>query len=189
MFKELPPLDTLCKLLRYEPDTGNLFWKHRPLEFFASKNKWSIWNNRWADKPAFTAIDDSGYHFGTFLKSGYKAHRMAYAIFYGVCPKGEIDHINGIRTDNRIVNLRDVSKYENGRNQRLRFDSKSGCAGVTLIVKSGKWRARIKHNGEMLNLGQYYDLEEAVAVRKAAEVKYGYHKNHGSVAASQGERY
>jgi hypothetical protein len=109
----------------------------------------------------------------------YKSHRLAWFYVNGKFPDGEIDHINGNTLDNRICNLRDVSSEGNCRNRTKRADNKSGVTGVLWYPPSGKWQAAIVHNKKKIHLGYFVDIEDAKKARKEAEVKYGYHPNHG----------
>lgn len=104
-FSSLPDLEYLNKRLSYCPETGVFMW--RPVDecFFATKNAWSTWNSRFANKKAGKMRDD-GYlslrlKYNETNKS-YLLHRLAVKFVYGYDPNGFIDHINGIRSDNRI---------------------------------------------------------------------------------------
>ncbi len=108
----------------------------------------------------------------------FRVHRVIWLIAYGEWPKGQIDHINGIRDDNRIENLRDVTVQGNQRNQHIRTDNSSGVPGVRL--ENGKWRVRIKIDGKYISVGRFQDFDSAVAARKDAEAIYGFHPNHGA---------
>jgi hypothetical protein len=107
----------------------------------------------------------------------YRAHRVVWLMTYGAWPVGQIDHINGVRDDNRVENLRDVTVTGNQQNQHRRVDNKSGVTGVT--SEGPYWRAKIRANGKRIDLGTFKTLEEAAAARKAAEALYGFHPNHG----------
>jgi len=111
----------------------------------------------------------------------YYAHRLAWFWFYGVMPDGEIDHINGDRTNNRGSNLRSVGRKENTKNKRMHGQNTSGVMGVSKTA-SGKWRVYIGVSGRQINLGVYEDFEVACLVRKEAEHKYNFHPNHGKAA-------
>ena len=115
-----------------------------------------------------------GYIHTSLLGKVYNAHRLAWCYFYGVFPEGKIDHINRIRWDNRIVNLRDVSDLENGRNRYVNANNKSGYTGVHYYVKKKKWVARIEDNGKRIHLGYFINKADAIAARKKAEELYGY---------------
>jgi len=94
-------------------------------------------------------------------------------------PQDEIDHINGIRTDNRLVNLRSVTHRENQKNIKRSTCNTSGRVGVRWEGHRSKWRSAIKVDGREKHLGSFDSFAEASAARKAAEIKYGFHKNHG----------
>ena len=108
----------------------------------------------------------------------YLVHRLVWLYVHGVWPN-IIDHINGIRDDNRIRNLRSVTHKENHHNQKTPNSNTSGVMGVSLHKKTGKWQATISVEGKPRYLGLYNIKEDAIATRKSAEVVYGYHPNHG----------
>lgn len=126
-------------------------------------------------------INKDGKRYSLIKLGGvqYYSHRLAWLYSYGVLPSGEIDHINGDGTDNRLGNLRNVTKDENSKNLRLRADNKSGVCGLFLIVESCRWRVSIVIRGKNRHIGCYKDKFEAICARKSAENKYGYHPNHG----------
>lgn len=109
----------------------------------------------------------------------YLAHRLAWLYIYGEFPKNQIDHINGDGTDNRIVNLRDVTAAENMKNQTIYKNNTSGAVGVRWNKRDRKWRAHINNNKKQIHLGSFDEKSEAVKARKEAEIKFGYHQNHG----------
>jgi len=172
--KHTPSLISL--LLRYEAETGKLFWLQRPRIFFKSDREWRRWNTRYAGKEAFSP-NTQGYLDGMIFRTMYRAHHVAWALHYGEWPELQIDHINGDRADNRIVNLREVTRSENCRNTRLRSNNTSGVMGVSRHGK--RWRAYIHADGRIVHLGVFATVEEAKAARKAAEAEHGYHANHG----------
>lgn len=90
-----------------------------------------------------------------------------------------MDHINGDRADNRIINLRDVPKAENARNVGIGVRNTSGVMGVTWNKRSRRWSAQIFRSGKMTILGRFETFDEAVAVRAAAEQELGYQQGHG----------
>jgi hypothetical protein len=112
------------------------------------------------------------------FKRPYLVHRLAFLYMTGRMPN-EVDHINGDRLDNRWVNLRDVDSYRNKRNMGLCKLNKSGTPGVWYYERYGKWEVRIAHEGKSVYLGRYFDFDEAVAVRRKAEIEFNYHENHG----------
>jgi hypothetical protein len=165
-------IERLRQLLRHDPESGQLFWLPREGE--------KQFNGRFAGREALTAICNSGYRIGLISYQNFKAHRVIWALHYGEWPTGHIDHINGNPSDNRIANLRVVTTQENGRNSKRSVRNKSGITGVYQFA--GKWRAVI-FNQRSIHLGTFATLEEAAAARKAAEVSFGYHPNHGREAA------
>jgi hypothetical protein len=177
-------------LLKYDSETGKLFWIHRPVSMFTdSLKQWTAemnaerWNVRCAGKEAFTAASE-GYRVGTILKRRAYAHRIAWLLHYGVWPTNHIDHINGDRSDNRIVNLRDATPLENRRNSRRRSDNKSGICGVSWCPRSNKWETCIRVKGRSIHLGKFASLSEAAAARAEASAKYGFSTRHGAPSPS-----
>lgn len=163
---------TLRKILRYDPETGKLFWRERddcPKQ----------WNTRYASKEAFTADTSHGYKHGKINGKVFRAHRVIWALAHGKWPEQAIDHINGVRNDNRIENLRIVSASENMKNMRLPRDNSSGIIGVRWCKRSNKWLAAIRSNGSYKHLGYFIDIADAISARKTAEQQFRFHENHG----------
>lgn len=125
--------------------------------------------------------NNRGYFWDRLFNLNFLTHRLIWLYMTGEHPENEIDHINGIRKDNRWCNLRSVTAFDNARNQGERKDNTSGCRGVT-YRKSGRglkrWVARISHMGVRHMLGYFETFEEAVKVRKQAEIDFEYHENH-----------
>lgn len=166
--KPLPTIQQLRQLLRYDPETGMLFWKERPASMFQGRRSspeamavW--WNDRYAGTPALNHTERSGYLNGAIWGGQYKAHRVAWAIFHGSEPAGYIDHINGDRSDNRIVNLRIVDKAANGRNSCKMKNNSSGYVGVSEI--RGKWQASCSISGKQVYVGVFPTPESAAKAR------------------------
>jgi len=171
----------LRKLLDYNPATGVLVWRARPIELFERRRLGLAWNTRYAGRPALNQIDQGGYRHGTIFGRKVYAHRAALALVNGYWPN-KVDHINGDRADNRIENLRDVDHTTNLRNAKLRRDNSSGVCGVFWNTRDGRWEAKIKVNQRDVPLGQFDDIEEAALARKRAEARHGFHENHGRAA-------
>jgi hypothetical protein len=169
--KPLPSVEHLRQRLRYEPETGKLYWRE-------SASMPTHWNTRYADTEAFTA-DFRGYRHGTFDYNRYLAHRVAWALHHGYWPDDTLDHVNHDRADNRIENLRQVSQSDNMKNMKRHRNNTSGATGVCWYARYQKWIANIKVDGRSLHLGYFADMQDAITARKAAEAQYGFHANHG----------
>lgn len=182
--KPLPDQSVLLKLLRYEPDTGKIYWKSRPIEFakasgqVSALHRQSVTNSRIAGKEAFTCVNATGYFSGAILGQACLAHRVIWKMMTGE-DAAEIDHINGDRKDNRFCNLRSVTRRENTQNRSRSIRNRSGTVGVRQRSQSGKWIAQIKVRSKSIYLGEFEDINDAIDARKKAERTYGFHPNHG----------
>lgn len=185
--KDLPTYEYMSECLSYDPETGVLTWKERPREMFALERSFLRWNTMYAHKKAGAVCRHNGYAAITLGLPGKRvkmyAHRVAWLLHTGSWPELYLDHINGNRQDNRIENLRQVTYAENHKNQQLSGRNTSGHFGVYYNPKCPKhpWQARISSYGKVDYLGSYVTKEEAIAVRKEAERKYGFHENHGRI--------
>lgn len=158
-------------LLQYDPDTGIFTWLPRDCQGF----------NR-AGKPVGHKFSSrNGKQYVTIGVDGrqYLAHRLAFVYMEGYMPD-EVDHEDGDSLNNKWLNLKDADHTSNMRNTKLREDNSSGQSGVTFNKRLGKWNARINVGGYRKHLGYFDDKQEAISVRKQAEVECGYHQNHGS---------
>ena len=126
------------------------------------------------------STDGRGYRNIAVDGKLYKAHRLALLYVYGELPSANTDHINGIRTDNRIENLRTVTHSENSRNQKMFSNNKSGRTGIFWREDKIRWMAHIY--AEKKPITKHFDsLLDAVAWRMSKEREYGFHPNHGRV--------
>lgn len=111
------------------------------------------------------SVNTHGYVVISLLNKPYYAHRLAWLYCHGEMPKGQIDHINGDRSDNRLENLRDASVEINQQNLRkAQKNSKTGLLGVMYMGKNrrGKsYASRVHHNGKRHDLGYFETPEEA----------------------------
>lgn len=174
--------EEVSKLLRCDFSTGKLFWLPRPLSDFRTEHHGRMWNTRYAGKEAFNTDARRGYLSGSIYGRTYKTHRVVWMLGTGSWPSDQIDHINGNRSDNRLENLRDVSRVENCRNMARPITNTSGVVGVHWSKQAGKWLAVIKINRAKKHLGYFDEFEDAVARRKAEEAALGFHPNHGRAA-------
>jgi hypothetical protein len=150
------------ELLNYDPETGALRWKPR-----TGRN--GSWCN--LDRDAGSKSKQTGYLTIRLDKKLYQAHRLAWAIHYGVSPDEQIDHINGDRLDNRIQNLRLLTSKGNAENhKRARVDSRTRVQGVSLTRKPGVFKAKIKCNGQSRHLGHFSSIEAARSAYLSAKL-------------------
>ena len=154
----------LKKILHYDPDTGILTWIKRA-SGIRTRHAAGTLNHGYVD------IRINGKRYG--------AHRLAWLWVYGTWPPAQIDHINHVRSDNRLANLRLATNLTNGRNASKRKDNRSGYTGVSWFKKGRKWRAYINMNHKPKHLGCFDTIDEAIAARKQAEIENDYHPNHG----------
>jgi hypothetical protein len=164
-------LATLRRLIAYDPETGSFTWKERPLDLCASQHGQTVFNAQKAGQPCREICE--GYVRIRIMGRRILGHRLAWAFVHGRLPKGVIDHINGDRRDNRIVNLRDVTRQTNQRNMPINVKNTSGHPGV-YRAPSGRWYAQIGLSRRRLALGTFDTFDEAKAVRCAAEREHGY---------------
>ena len=156
--------------LSYDPETGLLTWLTKGTFNRVPGAVAGGINYNPACGKAYWRVKVRGKAFG--------AHVVAWFLQTGQWPAGLLDHIDGDGTNNKWGNLREATPEQNQRNRRLNGNNKSGVSGV-IRRSSGQWEVQIKGEGRLLYLGRYSSFEAAVAVRRAAEVKYGYHQNHG----------
>lgn len=160
--------DKLRSLMSYDPKTGLLAWKPRSAELMNEIdprvgvcNSIARWNPRCAGKEAFTAYTNHGYRYGTILGRPFFAHRCAWAIYHGYWPT-IIDHINRIRDDNRIANLREVTHKENRQNAVMPPPVK----GVGWSRFHNKWIASALIDGGKVRIGAFDSKDAALAAQK-----------------------
>lgn len=172
------------ELLHLDESTGQLWWKPRDWSFYSDRGELearraaSIFNSRYAGKIAGNE-SSRGYQSVCIMQRDYRVHRVVFALANGDWPKGEVDHINHDRRDNRPANLRDVSGADNHLNLKRYSANKSGVAGVAWIARYQRWRAEICKSGQRVHLGVFLCFGQAVAARRRAERRLGFHENHG----------
>lgn len=182
--KPLPTIQHLRQLLRYDPVSGRLFWLPRTRSMSASAHHMNTFNTSHANKEAGT-IDSRGYCLVgiSVNQSRYRlwGHRLAWAIHFGEWPNGDVDHINGNPSDNRLINLRNVSHAQNMRNRPGNKNSSSRYCGVSWDKQKSKWSADIRipnpsgeGRGRKKHLGRYdMECEAAAAYNSAALEHHG----------------
>ena len=163
--------ERLKGLLDYDPETGVFTWR-------------DSWSSR-ACVGSQAGQKRTGALGKTYIRLGidggsYLAHRLAFLWMEGTLPEEQTDHEDGDGTNNRWSNLKRVNHQQNGRNQRRTKSNISGVTGVYWHKKAQKWTAQIKVDGRPCYLGLFASKEDAIAARKAAELEYNFHPNHGS---------
>lgn len=171
--------EILRKLINYDPETGIMVWKHRVAGNGITDRSANHFNAIFAGREALYHVDRQGYKIGSVLGIHTVAHRVAWAIYHGRWPTGEIDHINHVKSDNRIENLREVCSFGNAQNRSQNRNNKSGFTGVCWNKAASRWRATIRADGKIKFLGEFLNKEDAIAARQTANIAYGYHQNHG----------
>jgi hypothetical protein len=155
----------LKETLHYCPNTGIFTW---------------IINKSGTAKGTTAGYKTSeGYSCITINYKPYRSHRLAWLYTHGEFPKDQIDHINGVKDDNRIENLRDVDGFINHKNKKLFKSNKSGITGVCWDKASNKWAVRISPNRVRISLGYFDNIFDAAAASISARNRYGFHENHG----------
>ncbi|QIG65918.1 HNH endonuclease [Ochrobactrum phage vB_OspM_OC] len=172
--------EILKEFIDYNPETGICKWKPRDVKWFSAGNtsseaNCSAWNKKFAGKKIST-VNGSGYITVKIFDKRYICHRLIWFLVTGEWPD-VIDHINGIRTDNRWSNLRNVSGLENNKNMKTFSNNTSGHRGIS--KSRNKWKVEISSDGVKHYLGVYTNFDEAVQVRLNAEKQFDFHENHG----------
>jgi len=174
--------ETLKELIHYNPGTGFFTWKPRNRKWFKTESSFKTWHKRFCGKTA-GGRNASGYRQIVVLSKRYYGHRLAFLYMTGSFPPVDTDHEEGNRDDNRWDKIRAVTTTENTQNSHLRNDNTSGVVGVCWHNQIKRWMARINVNGKNVSLGCFGNIEDATKARKDAEVKYGFHQNHGRKAS------
>lgn len=164
--------------VKYDPETGVILWSAKPLGAPDAVR----WNARYAWSPA-GSVDDKGYIRIVIQVDGKKrrlrAHTLAWFIVYGRLPDGEIDHINQNKRDNRLANLREVTRSVNQRNGTRKGNNTSGVPGVTWHKQRKKWCAQANVDGKHHHLGLFVDKADAEVAAASFRAANGFTETHG----------
>lgn len=151
--------ETIKERLHYDANTGLFRWRYSVV---GGVQPW---------EEAGT-LEKDGYIRIRVKGKSYLAHRLAWLYVTGEFPKKQIDHLNRVRDDNRIENLRDVSQSVNKQNNSGYATNTSGHAGVCWDKSMKKWRVQLMLNYKRLFFGYYDDFELACLVADEAKDKY-----------------
>lgn len=151
------------QLFAYDPETGVVVWK------VDRGNRGRIKAGTRAGSKCTT-----GYREIRVNRRPVMEHRVAWFLYHGFLPPCQLDHINRVRDDNRICNLRLAleNAHHNNQNRAVGKNSSSGVKGVMWYPCRNKWIVRIKVKGRSIYIGLFEKFDDAVAARKAAEIKY-----------------
>jgi hypothetical protein len=145
--RSYPTQEELKKVLHYSPESGQFTWID--CKAYGVKN---------GDVAGWESL---GYCFIKVKGVDCQVHNLAWVYVHGRLPDGELDHINGDGTDNRLSNLREVSRFNNMKNRKVNCNNTSGCKGVTWHTNIKKWQARITSNGVRYHLGYFDSVDDA----------------------------
>lgn len=136
--------EKLKQLLHYNPETG----------VFTRK---ATTSSRSVAGSIAGCIDWHGYRLVFIEGARYGAHRLAWLYMTGSWPAEQVDHKNGIRSDNQWDNLREATNAQNCQNSATYKSNTSGFKGVTWDSSRGKWKAQIAVNGKQKIIGRFAD--------------------------------
>ena len=148
-----------------------LYWRERSRSDFKTELIYLQWTPRHAGKKAGTS-NGNGYMTTSYHGKRYYIHHLVFLMFHGYRPK-LLDHINGVRNDNKIENLREVTSSQNSMNTALRSDNVSGTKGVSWHKGAKKWTVTLQTGKVPKYMGLYEDYE--LACLMASEARDAYH--------------
>lgn len=173
--KTKPTQQELLEYLDYSTDSGILTWIKRP------SKKIHLGTRAGSDS-------QEGYRFLYFKGNKYPEHHIVWCIVYGSFPNHQIDHIDQVRDNNRINNLREVTVAENARN-RSRAKSQLDEVGIWWCKRRQRYIAEITFNGKKVFQRAFVDINEAIQSRKAKAIELGFHDNHGNSNQLNNRKY
>lgn len=175
MRKTLPTIAILEQLFECDADEGILIWRPRPREMFGSNMNFHRWNKAYAGTQA-GRVTAAGYRSVKVYGEAFQAHRIIWKITTKEEP-GEIDHINRDKLDNRISNLRVVSRSVNMKNKGLTSNNTSGHKHIVWTPRTKRWTVQMSVSGKgQRQLAWCKTMEEAVEARNRIYQELGYYK-------------
>lgn len=168
--KPLPTIEYLQECLIYDPSTGVFTWRKRPRKHFKTDNAEKRWNGKYPGTKAGTC-GRYNYTVITIDASIYRAHRLAYLMHYGFCPK-IIDHIDRDPSNNKISNLRPASHWQNCINTSRQEPDGQKYVGVRKPKGKNRYPVGFRHKGKFVWVGSFIDEVEAAKAYDAAVKKH-----------------
>lgn len=165
--------ERLRQVLHYSPETGDFIW----LQTYRDVRTGLVAGSKLPAEGGRVRIQVDG--------RAYKASRLAWLYMTGAWPALLIDHVNRDPTDNRWINLREVTVKQNRENSNPLGWSGSGRVGVTWDPTRRKWAARLCHSGRNRRIGMFKSKEEAISAREKAERDYFTHAPSTSAGSIQ----
>jgi hypothetical protein len=162
--------EQLKEVLHYCPETGVFTW----LTSSKGRRKGSEAGT------VYRKANGKSYRRLCLRYVNYAVHRLAVLYVTGAFPENEVDHEDGNGLNNRWNNLREVTRAQNVKNKRLQQNNTSGVMGVSWHTRDRRWLSAISVDGNRKFLGSFRNKEDAITARKAAEVLYKFHENHGT---------
>lgn len=157
----------LGEYLSYDPTNGHLTWIDKP----STK---TVIGTR-----AGSLVTTTGYRSIQIFERNYREHQLIWFFHHAVWAK-YLDHVNHIRDDNRIVNLREVTKAENSRNLSQRKGTITGEQGIWYCRRRKKWVAEITRDRKKVYQKTFTLIADARLARAAALLEHDFHENHGA---------
>jgi len=150
--------ENLLRVLEYSPSSGNFTWRYSR----GTKLKGSTAGT----------VTPTGYITIMLNRKNYAAHRLAWFYVHKEWPEEDIDHVNRIGTDNRILNLRAATKSQNQYNTGLSKNNSSGYKGVYFNKRDGRYVAQIMIEGKRISLGTHLTAFDAHDAYQKASLTY-----------------
>ena len=164
----------LRQIIDYDPETGEMTWLPRTAEMFGgcAPEQCADWFNKNMAGKIAGGVGPRGYRMLEISGKNFRAARVAWAIAHGRWPSDQIDHINCIRSDDRLSNLREATAHQNARNKSASVRNATGVKGVHFERSKNKFMAQVRANGEYVFRRRFKTLEEAAAAYAEAARQY-----------------
>lgn len=157
-YKALPPLELLQELFDWDLEAGRLIWR--------------VTRGSAVKGGDVGTVNNCGYLSTCVKGDRLLVHRILWRLGSGSDPEQlQVDHINGVRLDNRFCNLRLAERIENNKNVKAHCDNSTGYLGICEHTP-GVYRVRIMAGGKNYHVGLFKSLQEAVAARRKAELEF-----------------